>query len=111
MNKMIAIGRLTHDVVLAQAGGKDVVRNSIAVDDGKDKDGNKKTLFLDFSAFDNTAKIIAQYAKKGDRIYLEGRLQVRDFTRDDGSKSRAVSLLVNSVELLEGKKDRNDLPF
>lgn len=100
MNKFIVIGRLTKDIEMRnyQTATKQGVigKGSIAVYENKEL-----SYFFDFVSFDNQAKILSGYAKKGDRVCLEGKLVVDKWQDQQGNNRQKVVLNVLSVELLE----------
>lgn len=111
MNKVYLIGRVVRDVEYAQTKtDKKMVSNSLAIDCGKNADGEKQTMFVDITLFDKTAEIFKLYVEKGDRVAVNGELRIRDFTRDDGSKGRSVNVLVRDLELIEPKKGDDKAP-
>lgn len=123
MNKIYLIGRVVRDVEYVQTKNeKKMVNNCLAIDCGKNADGEKQTMFVDVTLFDKTAEIFKLYVEKGDKVAVNGELRIRDFTREDGSKGRSVNVLVRDLELIEPKKEEkksskqndinmDDLPF
>ena len=102
VNMTILQGRLTRDPELKQtAGGIDVCRFTVAWSE-KYKE-TEKNLFLDCTAFAGTAKMVANYFKKGKEIVVEGQLQT-DKWEKDGEKHSKTSCLVNRVHFC-GPKD------
>ena len=111
MNKVYLIGRVVRDVEYVQTKtDKKMVNNCLAIDQGKDAEGNKQTMFVDITLFDKTAEIFKLYIEKGDKVAVNGELRIRDFTREDGSKGRFVNVLVHYLELIEPKKGNNKAP-
>ena len=105
MNKIYLIGRVVRDVEYVQTKtGKKMVNNCLAIDCGKNEDGEKQTMFVDITLFDKTAEIFKLYVEKGDKVAVNGELRIRDFTREDGSKGRSVNVLVRDLELIEPTK-------
>lgn len=105
MNKIYLIGRVVRDVECVQTKTeKKMVNNCLAIDCGKDAEGNKQTMFVDITLFDKTAEIFKLYVEKGDKVAVNGELRIRDFMREDGSKGRSVNVLVRDLELIEPKK-------
>lgn len=105
MNKIYLIGRVVRDVEYVQTKTeKKMVNNCLAIDQGKDAEGNKQTMFVDITLFDKTAEIFKLYVEKGDKVAVNGELRIRDFTREDGSKGRSVNVLVRDLELIEPRK-------
>lgn len=111
MNKVYLIGRVVRDVEYVQTKTeKKMVNNCLAIDQGKDAEGNKQTMFVDITLFDKTAEIFKLYVEKGDKVAVNGELRIRDFTREDGSKGRFVNVLVRDLEFIEPKKGNNKAP-
>ena len=111
MNKIYLIGRVVRDVEYVQTKTeKKMVNNCLAIDQGKDAEGNKQTMFVDITLFDKTAEIFKLYVEKGDKVAVNGELRIRDFTREDGSKGRSVNVLVRDLELIEPKKENDKAP-
>ena len=96
MNKVILSGHLTADPELSQTtSGKKVVSACIGVNrERKEADGTYGTDFINFVAWEATAEYLARYARKGDRVELCGRWQVRQYTDRNGNKR-----IVNEVQV------------
>lgn len=106
MNKTILIGRLGKDAELKVLGEKKVAKFSLAVDDGKDREGNKKTTWFFVTLFSKTAPVVAQYLTKGKQVAVEGSVSV--FKMQDGTP--ALQLSAFQVELLGGGGDAKPKP-
>ena len=111
MNTCNFTGRLTKDPELKTTqSGKKYTRFCLAVDGIKDKDGNKTADFVDCIAWNKSAEIIAQYARKGSKLGVSGRLHTTTFEKD-GEKRKSVDIVVNEFELLDSKpKDQAEQP-
>lgn len=72
----------------------------------KDKDGNQKehTDWHTVVAWRGLAKIISQLVTKGTRIYIEGRLQTRNYEDIDGNRRQVVEILADNMLILDEKK-------
>jgi len=108
LNRVTLMGRLTHDPELRQTQGSDpkaVVRFGLAVDrDYKNKDGNKITDFFDVVAWRKKAEFISKYFKKGQLVYIEGRLQ-RDVWEDENNqKKTAYKIIAENCYFADSKK-------
>ena len=113
MNKFIGIGRLTQDVELKTTNSnKSYVQNKIAIkNDYKNSDGQYDSEFINIIVWNKTAEFLVQYANKGSRIAVEGRLTNRSYDKQDGTKGYITEVICNSIELLESKKsDLNETP-
>jgi single-strand DNA-binding protein len=68
-------------------------------------------------AFGKLAETAGEHLRKGDRVYVEGKLQVRSYTGKDGKEKVAVELLANELVMLSSTKKPaavgadDDLPF
>lgn len=106
MNLVILTGRLTADPEIKNTQtGKTVARFSIAVNEGKTKDGAERVQYFNVSAWDRQAEVIQNYAKKGTKILVEGSLQNRSWDKPDGTKGYATDILLNRFEFLGSRGD------
>ena len=106
LNRVIIMGRLTRDPELRRTqSGTAVASFALAVDrDFKDKDtGEKKTDFIEVVAWRNTAEFVSKFFTKGRMAVVEGRLQVRDWQADDGSKRRSTEVIADNVYFGDSK--------
>jgi single-strand DNA-binding protein len=75
MNKIIIMGRLTRDPELTTTqSGIEKCRYTVAVDEPKDKNGEKKVNFFNCVAFGKSGAFVSKYFKKGDGIIVIGRM-------------------------------------
>ena len=107
LNKIILMGRLTRDPELRHTGsGTPVASFSLAVDrDFKSQSGEKETDFIDIVAWRNTAEFVSKYFTKGRMAVVEGRLQIRDWTDNDGRKRRTAEVIAENVYFGDSKKE------
>lgn len=105
MNKAILVGRLTRDPELkSTTTGKTVANFNLAVDRRfKNKDGQKEADFINCQAWGKTAELLGQYTKKGSRVGVVGRMQVRSYDGTDGIKRWVTEVIVDELEFLESK--------
>lgn len=74
---------------------------SIAIATGKQDDAGKNLLtWLRVTAFGEAAEILARRAKKGARIYAEGRLELSEWVARDGVKRSGLNLTAWKCELI-----------
>lgn len=103
-NKVILIGRLTKDPELKTTpSGISVLSGSVAVDRAYKQGDERKTDFIEFITWRKTAEFVAKYFKKGSAILLEGELQARSYTAQDGSKHKVVEVIASNVAFVETK--------
>ena len=102
LNKALIIGNLTRDPELkALPSGMKVCSFAVATNRVyKDKDGNRQdsTEFHNVSAFGRTGELAAQYLKKGQQVYVEGRLQTRSWDGKDGEKKYRTEIIADTVQ-------------
>ena len=110
MNSVNLYGRITHDLELVELkrGKGSYCRFSIAVKDGVDKDGESLTQFIPCIAWNNLAEVITDYTKKGDRIALEGKINIQSYEDEDGENRKSFQVVVNKVHLVETKEESKD---
>lgn len=109
MNKIILTGNAGKDPEIATVkGDKKVAKFGLAVNEySKNEKGEnvQNTTWFNIVAWDKNAENIGKYLKKGGKILVEGRLVVREYTKDDGVKGKSVEVMMSNFELLGGKQD------
>lgn len=103
LNSVNLIGRLCIDPEMKYTpSGVPVMNMRIAVDRKfKDAQGNKQTDFIDLVLWRQSAEFAAQYLNKGRLVCIEGSLQVREYTAQDGQKRKSVEVSVDSISPLD----------
>ena len=99
LNHIVLMGRLTRDPELRRTQtGTPVASFSLAVDrDFGGRDGaERQTDFIDIVAWRSTAEFVSKYFVKGQMAVVSGRLQIRDWTANDGSKRRSAEVVADS---------------
>lgn len=101
LNKVMLYGNLTRDPELrALPSGMNVVNFSIATNRTfKDRDGKKQeqTDFHNVVVFGRQADTVQQYLKKGNGVFVEGRLQTRSWEKD-GQKMYRTEVVADRVQ-------------
>ena len=104
INRVVLTGRLTKDVELgATPSGNNVASFTVAVDGfGRDQNNNSvnQASFISCVAWNQQAKFLSTYCKKGSLVALEGRLQTRSYDRKDGTKAYVTEVIADRVENL-----------
>ena len=105
MNKVIMIGRLTADPKKGTTqNGIAYARFSVAVvRRGTDANGNRITDFFNCVAWRGIADFIGNYFTRGNRIAIEGSLENREYTAQDGSQRRESQINVYNAEFCESR--------
>ena len=124
LNKVMLIGLLGKAPdVRTLTSGSFVSNFSIAVDDSYKKNGEyvKQTEWINITVFGKLAEIVAEYLKKGSKVYVEGRFKTQKYTNSNDatvykSYVQADTLLILSskpVSDQDGRKayDDEDIPF
>ena len=109
MNKVIMTARTTANIELKQTtSGVPVTTFSIAVKRNFKTNGTYESDFFNCVAYRGTAEMISKYVNKGDLIGIEGRLQTRNYTDNTGRKIYVTEIIVDNVEFLQAKKDKQE---
>lgn len=107
LNSVSIIGRVGQSPDIRYLPSGDPVANlSVATTETwKDKDGNKQetTEWHRCSAFRQPATFIEQYVNKGDLVFIEGKLQTREYEKN-GEKRYTTEIVVGKFQLLSAKK-------
>jgi single-strand DNA-binding protein len=106
LNKVTLIGNLGSDPEIRTAtGGNKVANFSLATSrEWKDASGNKqeKTEWHRCVAWSQLADIIERYVKKGDKLFVEGRIEYRQWQDKDGQTKYATDINVRELIMLGG---------
>ena len=109
LNKVILIGRLTHDAVLKyNTKGTAIAAVSIANNRSVKRDDNweTKVSYFDADIFGKTAENLKPYLTKGKMILIAGHLK-QDRWEKDGQKFSRIKIEVEEVQLLGGNSSEN----
>lgn len=110
-NSVSITGRLTRDPELKQVtSGDSVLRFSLACSrDYKDKTtGDYPTDFIDCEVWRQSADFLSRYGAKGCTVQVTGRLQIDDWTDNDGNKRRNAKVLCTNVYIVSSPNKRSD---
>jgi single-strand DNA-binding protein len=103
INRVVLVGRLTRDPELRNTTtGKQVVNFGLAVDDPFNKE---HTNFFNVSAWGSSADFVAKYLTKGRLVAVDGRLNQRKYTTQDGQERNVVEVVADRVQGLDRPKD------
>jgi len=107
LNKVLLIGRLGADPESRFTQGGDEVSNFTLATNEKWATG-EKTEWHRIVAFKKHAEVCSRYLKKGKQVYLEGRLQTRQWEDREGNKRYTTEVVVLNVVLLGSRGDQDD---
>ena len=111
VNKVILVGNLGNDPETKYTqGGMAITTLSVATTSvRKDKDGQQieKTEWHRVAMFGKVAEIAGEYLRKGSQVYIEGKLQTREWEKD-GIKRYTTEIVVDmqgTMQLLGGRNN------
>ncbi len=126
LNKVMLIGRLGRDPeVRYTPSGAAVCTFSLATDESFTDSGGekqKRTEWHSVVAWKKLAELAKQYLAKGREVYIEGRLQTREWDDKEGNKRKTTEIVATNMTFIggrpekqesgnEGPIDGSDLPF
>ncbi len=107
LNKVMLIGRLGQDPEIRYTqSGSSVANVTIATNDyWTDKQGGKqeRTEWHSLVLWGKLADLAQSYLKKGSQVYVEGRLQTRDWEDQQGQKHYKTEVVVTTMQFLDSK--------
>ena len=107
LNKVQVIGNITQDVELRQTpNGQNVTTLSVATNRSwTDSSGMKQEQaeFHNVVMWWKLAEIAGQYLSKGKKVYIEGRLQTRNWEAQDGTKRYRTEIVGENMIMLSGR--------
>lgn len=108
LNKVMLIGNLTRDPELRYTPQGTAVANfGMATNRnwiGSDGEKQESAEFHNIVAWSKLGELCDQLLKKGSKVYLEGRLQTRDWADNDGKKRYKTEVVIDQMILLDGGK-------
>lgn len=112
-NKIILVGRLTKDPELrSTTTGKSVASFRLAVDRGTTSaQGERETDFIDVVVWDKQAETVQRYCTKGKLVLVDGRLQMRQFDAQDGTRRTVYEVVADRVRFLPDGRGQGDPGF
>ena len=106
LNKAMIIGNLTRDPeVRSTPGGSQVASFSVATNQvWVDQSGQKQERpeYHNIVAWKKLAEIVGKYLTKGSKVYVEGRLQTREWTGQDSIKRYRTEIVADNLIMLGG---------
>lgn len=109
VNKVILVGNVGQDPETRYMPNGGAVTNlSVATSESwKDKntgEQQERTEWHRIVFYQRLAEIVAEYVKKGSKVYVEGKLQTRSWEQD-GVKRYATEIIAHEMQMLDGKGD------
>lgn len=111
LNKVMLIGNLTREPDLKYTPkGTAICACALAVNRNYTTEGGEKreeVTFIDFEAYARLAEIIGEYCKKGQPIFIEGRLKLDSWDdKQSGQKRSKMKVVVETMQLLGSREGR-----
>ena len=110
VNKSFVLGNLARDPEMRHTQNNVAVANFTVVtnDRWKDKDGQaqERAEFHRVVAWGRLAEICGQYLAKGRQVYIEGRLQTREWEDKEGNKRYTTEIVAREMQMLGGKGEQ-----
>lgn len=105
LNRVVLIGRLTKDPELRYTpNGVAVCNFTLAIDRNfKNSQGERDTDFINCVVYRQLAELSANYLAKGKLAAVDGRIQVRSYTAQDGQKRWVTEVIAEDVRFLSPK--------
>lgn len=105
MNKIVLMGRLVKDPeVKYTTTNKVVCQFTLAVERPfTGQDGKREADFINCQIWGKSAETLGNSVTKGQRVLVEGRLQISSYTAKDGTKRYATEVVCGSFEYIERK--------
>lgn len=125
----IILGRAGRDAEVRDVNGEAVANFSVAVDQGKDRNGQERApVWYSVSVWGKLADVCGRYVKKGMMLQVQGRPRARAYTGKNGQPAASLDLIANSVQFAcrapessgsddsygddyGGVSDMDDIPF
>jgi len=111
VNKVILVGNAGKDPEVRHLeSGAVLATLSIATTESyKNQSGEKvtQTEWHNLVFWNNLAGIVEKYVKKGDKIYVEGKIKTRSYEAQDGSKKYITEIFVSTLQMLGSPSRQN----
>lgn len=107
LNKVMLIGNLTRDPEMRYTPQGNAVASFVIATNREWVTQGEKKQSVDFHnvvAWNKLAEICGQLLKKGIKVFVEGRLQTRDWVGDDGKKRYKTEIIIDDMIILTPKK-------
>jgi single-strand DNA-binding protein len=106
LNKVLLLGNLGKDPEVRYTGsGKAVATFTIATSQRwRDQDGNdqERTEWHRVVAWGRLGEVCGEYLSKGKQVFIEGRIQSREWEDENGNKRTTVEIIANDMIMLGG---------
>jgi single-strand DNA-binding protein len=109
VNRVLLIARVGKDPEVKQVNDTTVAKFSLATSESfKNKSGEKveQTEWHSIIIWGKLCDVVSKYVKKGDMLYVEGKITYREYDDKDGNKRNITEIKVSEFKMLGSKKDK-----
>jgi len=115
LNKVMLIGHLGRDVESRFSNDNSLTISSFTLATSrstKGKDGNwtNESTWHNIVGFNLNDRVL-EGLKKGTRVYVEGRIQIREYTKQDNTPAKVYEIVAERVQLVDKRQDSEGSPF
>ena len=111
INVVVLVGRLANDPELKYTpSGVAVTTFRLAVNRRPTSQGERAADFINIVAWRQAAEFAANYLQKGRLVAVEGRLQIRNWVAQDGTKRSTAEVVANELRVLDRPKEQAGAP-
>jgi single-strand DNA-binding protein len=114
LNRIQIIGHLGRDPEMrCPPSGQPTTTFSVAVNRGRREQDGQRTEETDWFrvvCWNKLAETVDQYLKKGQRVYIEGQLQIRKYIANGGEQQTAVEIVANDLLMLSVREEGTERP-
>lgn len=107
LNKAMIIGHVGQDPDVSYTGnGSTLAKFSVATDEGyKDRSGQKieRTEWHRIAAFGKLAEIVGEYVRKGQMVYIEGKIRTNKWQDKQGQDRYTTEIIADQMQMLGGR--------
>jgi single-strand DNA-binding protein len=107
VNKVILLGNATRDAELRYTGSGKAV-SSLRLATNRKVGENEETQYHSVVCWEGLAETTSRYVKKGDPLYVEGRLQYRSFQDEEGKERGVCEVVASDVQFLGRRRLETD---
>lgn len=101
INNIVLTGRLTRNLDLKYSqSGTAMIKTNLAVNRRFKREGEPDADFINIIVFGKSAEALAEFARKGSLIGVEGRLQTGSYEKEDGTRVYTADVVVNNFTFL-----------
>lgn len=106
LNRIVLIGRLANDPELRYTpSGIAVTTFTIAVNKIPTSQAEREADFIPIVAWRQSAEFAANYLKKGRLVAVDGKLQIRSWVAQDGSRRKTAEVVADNLRSLDKPKE------